>query len=121
MVVPTFSGGPKDIFRRGDLKFKGILKDTMNPFPLMPLRDLFYNILSKDFNFVFLKSSRNLPELIKRLNLLVSLQTLRSRGVICPPKFSANVPFFSKSPLNVFFLKEVIKNVHENQYSARVS
>ena len=37
------------------------------------------------------------------------------------PKFSANVPFFSKSFLNVSFLKEVIKNVHENQYSTRVS
>ena len=29
--------------------------------------------------------------------------------------FSVNVSFFSKSPLNVSFLKEVIKNVHENK------
>ena len=31
-------------------------------------------------------------------------------------KFSVNVPFFSMSPLNVLFLKEVTKNVYENQY-----
>ena len=37
------------------------------------------------------------------------------------PKFSANVLFFPKSFLNVSLLKEVIKNVHENQYSTRVS
>ena len=36
------------------------------------------------------------------------------------PKFSVGVPFFSMSPLNVPYLKEVTKNVHENQYSTRV-
>ena len=29
--------------------------------------------------------------------------------------------FFSKSPYNVSFLKEVIKNAHENQYTKRVT
>ena len=39
------------------------------------------------------------------------------RGVLCPlpQKFSVNMLFFSKSPFNVSFLKEVIKNVHENR------
>ena len=32
-----------------------------------------------------------------------------------PPKFSVDVPFLLISPLNVLFLKEVTKNVHENQ------
>ena len=52
------------------------------------------------------------------------LQALQSRGLggrlPTPPKFSVNVPFFSKSPLNVSFLKEVIKNVHENQYTSKL-
>ena len=37
-----------------------------------------------------------------------------------PPKFSVNVPFFSKSPLRVSFLKEVTKNVLENRYFTQV-
>ena len=39
------------------------------------------------------------------------------RGVLCPlpQKFSVNMLFFSISPFNVSFLKEVIKNVHENR------
>ena len=38
-----------------------------------------------------------------------------------PAKLSVNVLIFLKSPLNVSFLKELIKNVHENQYSTRVN
>ena len=52
-------------------------------------------------------------------------QALRSRGAggsSALPKFSVNVPFFSKSDvLDVSFLKEVIENVNGNQYSTRVS
>ena len=58
------------------------------------------------------------------------LQTLRSRGggaegvsaapptpppPPAPQKFSGDVSFLLMSPLNVLFLKEVTKNVHENQ------
>ena len=32
-----------------------------------------------------------------------------------PPKFSVDVPFFADEQFNVLFLKEVTKNVHENQ------
>ena len=38
-----------------------------------------------------------------------------------PPKFSMDIPLFSKSSLNVLFSKDVTKNVHENHYSTRVS
>ena len=41
--------------------------------------------------------------------------------LLSPPKVFCQCAFFSKSPLNVSFLKEVTKNVHENQYSTRVS
>ena len=47
-------------------------------------------------------------------------QALRSRGGrggMSPPKFFVDVPFKLISPLNVLFLKEVTKNVHENQQS----
>ena len=32
-----------------------------------------------------------------------------------PPKFYIDVPFFADEPFNVLFLKDVIKNVHDNQ------
>ena len=39
----------------------------------------------------------------------------RGRGGVTPSKFSVDVPFLLMSPLNVLFLKEVTKHVHENQ------
>ena len=48
----------------------------------------------------------------------VIFQALRNRGAegaSTPPKFSAGVPFLLMSPLNMLFLKEVTKNVRENQ------
>ena len=40
-----------------------------------------------------------------------------------PPEKSSLLmcPFFLASPLNVLFLKEVTKNVHENQVKSRAS
>ena len=41
------------------------------------------------------------------------------RGGVSPPpspaKFSVDVPFLLMNPLNVLFLKELTKNIHENQ------
>ena len=43
------------------------------------------------------------------------IQALRSMGASVPPKFSVDVPFFADEPLNILFLKDVTKNIDENQ------
>ena len=48
-------------------------------------------------------------------------QPLRPPSPPPPPKLSVDVPFFADkplmwfNPLNVLFLKEITKNIHENQ------
>ena len=68
-------------------------------------------------------SSLTLKRLRSQFDHPVQALRNRGRGGISPhppsppplPKFSVDVPFLLMSPLNVLFLKEVTKNVHENQ------
>ena len=54
------------------------------------------------------------------------LQTLRQKGGgsrgegVGPPKVFCQCALFFMSPLTVVFLKEVTKNVHENQYMSKL-
>ena len=55
------------------------------------------------------------------LYIYIHIRCVGCEELSAPPKFSVDIPLFSRSSLNVLFSKDVTKNVHENHYSTRVS
>ena len=68
-----------------------------------------------DFQYRHFSRSDIISEIHAKLEACGSAIFLQGRAMFLQGQAFVDVPFLLMSPLNVLFLKEVTKNVHENQ------